>query len=66
MEPIDISEYLTIQQAMNELGCPRRTLSRAVSRAVDGVASVHGQQPDSSDECHVRGQSRTMSNCLLR
>jgi hypothetical protein len=33
MKPIDISEYLTIQQAMDELGCPRRTLSRAVQRA---------------------------------
>ena len=33
MAPIDIKEYLTIQQAMKALGCPRRTLSRAVQRA---------------------------------
>lgn len=33
MKPIDPQEYLTIQQAMDALGCPRRTLSRAIQRA---------------------------------
>jgi hypothetical protein len=33
MKPIDPSDYLTIKQAMEALGCPRRTLARAVSRA---------------------------------
>jgi hypothetical protein len=33
MTTIEIKEYLTIQQAMKALGCPRRTLARAVSRA---------------------------------
>lgn len=33
MKPIDPSEYLTIQQTMDALGCPRRTLARAILRA---------------------------------
>jgi hypothetical protein len=33
MKPIDPSDYLTIKQVMEALGCPRRTLARAVSRA---------------------------------
>jgi hypothetical protein len=33
VKPIDPSDYLTIQQAMDALGCPRRTLARAILRA---------------------------------
>ena len=40
MKPIDPSDYLTIKQAMEALGCPRRTLARAVSRAEEAGKKV--------------------------
>jgi hypothetical protein len=40
MKPIDPSDYLTITQAMEALGCPRRTLARAVSRAEEAGKKI--------------------------
>ena len=41
MKPLDPSDYMTIKQAMEALGCPRRTLARAISRAeTDGKKIV--------------------------